>query len=614
MFSFKRLFIIITTFIGMTCGCEYDRFGNPILLHSDTMMPHRLVSDCWYSVSVSQTQHVSTVIERPSETDKLAVYWEELDTVALFAVLFDWNGVPIYNVQQNRFQYNFFLSHLGGDGFTVYQLNTNKQDIYHCLDGYYGCDAYKDTASIGDLYIKFISLGLSEANIGRFKVSWVKSRPYIQPSQLLSVKNMWNDCCKDTFVHSSTVNTITTNIDYQTIFTKTNCDLVIGHNLSLDSLTENSCEDIEHVTCDDEGNVIGLYVGDRGLKCDNFVEHVMKFPKLIELFASKNHLSGNIESLSNLNELVSVALYDNYFTGRVPCFTNPNMTSIDIGMNKLNGIIPSCLEKLYNLNILDLSNNQFNTQQFPYFLKMFEKLEILALTNTNLHGTIDNVFNLPSLQLLRIGSNHLNGSLPPSLVQSDTLSIVDVSFNFLSGKIPNPGHSQVQGFYGMNSFNGNLVELLKNAQFNSLLDISHNKFEGTIPDEAVKLLITKNLRVLMKGNLFECDQGTDSWSKSILHMNSVLNLGKCSMNTEDPCDPSEPCQNSTLSLGDISGISDDNTNNSAYIITILIISIILNCIVLFIYLWYRLKTKPIQYMQTKDPEELSVLKNSETTV
>lgn len=620
MFSLKRLFIIITAFIGMTCGCETDRFGNPVLLHSDTQNPHQLDADCWYSISSSQTQHVSAVIERPSETEKLAIYWEEIDPSSAFTVLFDWTSVPVYNIQQNQFWFNFFLSGLGEDGSIVYHMSPNNQDIYHCLDGYYGCEQFKQNSSVGNLYITFIALGSSDVNVGRFKVGWVKQRTYIKPAQLSTVKNMWIDCCKDTFVHPSNIDKITTKIDYQTVFTKTNCDLVLS-NKSIDSLNENSCEDINHVVCDDNGDVVGLYVSDHGLKCENFIDHVLKFQHLTDLFASNNHLSGSIEPLTKLEKLTTIALSDNYFTGSIPCFTNKDMITIEIGMNKLTGVIPSCLDKLGNLNIIDFSNNPFSLQPFPYFLKMFEKLEIIDLVNTNLHGSINNVFNLPSLQVLKINSNYLSGNFPSSLVGSEELSIVDVSFNFFSGEIPKLSSSQVRGIYGMNSFSGDLTELLKDVPFNLLLDISHNKFGGTIPDEVVKILLTKNLVLYMKGNNFECDPGTNSWSKTILHMNSILNLGKCSMNEDDPCNPCEqcdpcdvyePCKNSTqspayypLESSTDSSILDDTGKMVMTIIVIISSTILIAMCILKIITYY--KTKRNNYLPAVNPEEMSVI-------
>ena len=63
----------------MSSGCESDRYGNPVLLDSVAESPHRLESDCWYSVASSVSLRIPAVIERPSVDEKMAVYWENME-------------------------------------------------------------------------------------------------------------------------------------------------------------------------------------------------------------------------------------------------------------------------------------------------------------------------------------------------------------------------------------------------------------------------------------------------------------------------------------------------------------------------------------------------------
>lgn len=552
MFSLTRLFIIIITFCGMTDGCAKDRFGDPVMLETDSNTPHRLESDCWYSVSASSTQHVIAVTERPSADEKLTISWENINEPSLFTILFDWDSIPYYNIARNVHTYDFFVSEFDEDGHNVYPLDPNGHDIYHCI-GSFGCNNFKKDPHVGDLYIKFVAFGTETLDTGRFKISWQKPMPFIQANQLSVIKNMWTGCCAPIYVHPDNVDTITTKIDYKNIFTKLHCDLSLPHNLTIDSLTTQSCEDIDFITCDKDGNVIGLYVSNSGLKCDNFINYVSKLPKLVELFATTNSLSGDLNQLSVLESLESVALTDNLFTGDVPCFPNTGMVSLELGMNKLSGRIPSCIEKLTVLNVLDLSDNPFGKQNFPHFIKMLNSLEFLDLSNTNLHGEIDNVFNFPSLELLDISANHLTGKLPVSLVLSNMITHLDVSFNYFTGIIPKLSDKLVTGLYSMNSFYGDVLHVLGSSPLNAIIDISHNKFFGLITDEVIKTMITKNIVVNMKGNSFDCNPETESWSKSVLHMNSILQLGKCGNDHNpchshedyhdyEPCEQCEPCE------------------------------------------------------------------------
>lgn len=81
----------------------------------------------------------------------------------------------------------------------------------------------------------------------------------------------------------------------------------------------------------------------------------------------------------------------------------------------------------------------------------------------------------------------------------------------------------------MNSFSGDLLELLIRAHYNN--------FSGPVGEEIIKPMITKNIGVIMKGNSF--NRGDSSvWSKSVIFLNHVLNLGKCDSperDNENPC-------------------------------------------------------------------------------
>ena len=106
MLIITRLILIITTFFGMTGGCKQDIHGNSLLLDSTTINPHRLESGCWYSIASSSTLHVTAVIERMAEHEKLYISWEHINEHSLFTILFDWDGIPYYNISNSIYKYN----------------------------------------------------------------------------------------------------------------------------------------------------------------------------------------------------------------------------------------------------------------------------------------------------------------------------------------------------------------------------------------------------------------------------------------------------------------------------------------------------------------------------
>ncbi|XP_078148502.1 uncharacterized protein LOC144543928 [Carex rostrata] len=82
----------------------------------------------------------------------------------------------------------------------------------------------------------------------------------------------------------------------------------------------------------------------------------------------------------------------------------------------LHGLIPSCISKLVNL-------------------------QILLITNTSLSGSVPGFSNNTNLNVIFLRNNHLNGTIPPSLsTLPPNLSSLDLSSNYLCGEIPQGGN------------------------------------------------------------------------------------------------------------------------------------------------------------------------------
>ena len=90
---------------------------------------------------------------------------------------------------------------------------------------------------------------------------------------------------------------------------------------------------------------------------------------------------------------------------------------------------------------------------------------------------------------------------------------------------------------GANYFSVTIPKCIGDLSAHIIIDISHNNFSGPVGEEIIKLMITKNIGVNMKGNSF--NRGDSSvWSKSVIFLNHVLNLGKCDSperDNENPC-------------------------------------------------------------------------------
>ncbi|KAJ3708306.1 hypothetical protein LUZ61_012011 [Rhynchospora tenuis] len=215
------------------------------------------------------------------------------------------------------------------------------------------------------------------------------------------------------------------------------------------------------------------------------------------------------------------------------------LRSIDLGDNKLYGIIPSSIGYLHRLQHLCLRNNSLSgtfsanlnncsqlvnlslaynqfSGNLPSRLGYFRKLEILDLSFNNFIGDIpSSITNLTSLQQVHLRSNLLIGFIPSALGQIRQLQIINLGENNFSGFIPksfynltylsvlrlhfNNFHGHLPSDMGTDLLNlkqlflegnqliGEIPASLSNASFIKKLDLGYNKFSGTIPAEIGKL-------------------------------------------------------------------------------------------------------------------------------
>ncbi|XP_019710848.1 probable LRR receptor-like serine/threonine-protein kinase At1g56130 isoform X2 [Elaeis guineensis] len=208
-----------------------------------------------------------------------------------------------------------------------------------------------------------------------------------------------------------------------------------------------------------------------------------KLQKLISLGVGANNFSGSLPSelgnLSNLQQLYvdscgvggefpstvsslknlqTLWASDNNFTGKIPDFSETNLTTLRMQGNSFEGPIPSSFSSLTSLTDLrlgDISNgsstlafisnltslsklvlrNSRISDAIPPDFSLYTNLQILDLSFNNLTGQLpQSLFNLSSLSYLFLGNNSLSGSLPTS--KSNSLLNIDVSYNQLSGSFP----------------------------------------------------------------------------------------------------------------------------------------------------------------------------------
>ncbi|KAH9646688.1 hypothetical protein KPL70_024946 [Citrus sinensis] len=157
---------------------------------------------------------------------------------------------------------------------------------------------------------------------------------------------------------------------------------------------------------------------------------------LVLLGLDSNLLRGSIPvAFKHMVSLSFLGLASNEFEGGVPDFFGNmcSLTMLNISDNKLRGHFPELIQNLSSgctknsLEILYLSSNEI-TGSVPD-LGGFSSLKELYLENNRLNGFTNNSIG----QMSKLRTLSLNGN---SLIGLSGLSVMDLSYNNLSGKIP----------------------------------------------------------------------------------------------------------------------------------------------------------------------------------
>ncbi|KHN10864.1 Putative LRR receptor-like serine/threonine-protein kinase [Glycine soja] len=252
------------------------------------------------------------------------------------------------------------------------------------------------------------------------------------------------------------------------------------------------------IACDEFNSVSNIsltYVGLRGtLQSLNF----SLLPNILTLNMSHNSLNGTIPpqigSLSNLNTL---DLSTNNLFGSIPN-TIGNLSKLlflNLSDNDLSGPIPVSLKNCSSLIRVRLQRNQL-TGDITDAFGVLPNLDYIELSDNNFYGQLSpNWGKFRSLTSLMISNNNLSGVIPPELAGATKLQRLHLSSNHLTGNIPHDLCNLPLFDLSLdnNNLTGNVPKEIASMQKLQILKLGSNKLSGLIPKQLGNLLNLLNM-------------------------------------------------------------------------------------------------------------------------
>lgn len=202
------------------------------------------------------------------------------------------------------------------------------------------------------------------------------------------------------------------------------------------------------VTCQDE-KVVSLSIPNRNL-AGSIHPSLGSLHSLRHINLRNNKLFGFLSpDLFLAQGLQSLVLLGNSLTGSLPSEIGAlsYLQSLDLSQNLFFGSLPNSLLECKRLKVLDLSHNNFTNSLPVGFGSSLIGLEELNLSYNKFNGSIPgDIGNLSNLQgTADFSHNQFNGLIPESLGSLPEKIYIDLTYNNLSGAIPQNGALENRG-------------------------------------------------------------------------------------------------------------------------------------------------------------------------
>ncbi|XP_059661236.1 receptor-like protein 7 [Cornus florida] len=162
---------------------------------------------------------------------------------------------------------------------------------------------------------------------------------------------------------------------------------------------------------------------------------------------------------------------------------------LGLGFNRIQGLIPKWIGNMSTQTLLfmDLSHNNLTGFHQPPLVLPWVKLILLSLAFNMLQGSLPT----PPLSTIyyNVSGNNLIGEISQVICNMSSLYALDLSYNYLSGNIPQCLGSSTDSLsildLGNNNLRGSIPQIYKRGSKLKMIDLSQNQLDGMVPRSLV---------------------------------------------------------------------------------------------------------------------------------
>jgi len=190
------------------------------------------------------------------------------------------------------------------------------------------------------------------------------------------------------------------------------------------------------IQCNDQGSVDSILLGSNNI-VGKVPRELFGLQTLKWLWLYSNPVDFSFHGIGEASSLTSLLLDSTGLTSLDGIGDAYQLKDLQVRFNKLTGTIPDAIQHLNNLETLSMSDNQF-TGAVPNFSRL-HSIKSLRISNNRLNDHLPSFSSNNKLHTVDLSNNNIYGTIPSNFLASvDTNEnvLIDLSKNQIEGNVP----------------------------------------------------------------------------------------------------------------------------------------------------------------------------------